>query len=427
MSNTKNDLAWEKLFRLYQILPEIARSGSFEISAGQINQFREARLMTKFDHQANLPKIFADNQLSILPLTRGTYVISQFDAYQKFGETNQQITKVAFPAHLESIDYEQISSESIAIHCAFAGGIIADFVQDEALMPTVSGRMSSREFSFAIRNNSFKRDMSIQVANSQLEIDGGYEGAACLTLIEAKNAISDDFLIRQLYYPYRLWSGLVTKPVRNVFLVYSNGIYSLYEYVFIEPGHYNSLVLARQKCYSIAPSEFSLRDISRLLETVEVFGEPELPFPQADNFRRVINLCELLQQNDLTKDDITTNYDFDPRQTNYYTDAGRYLGLIGKKRENNAIVFYLTDEGRRLFKLRHKARQLQLAELILQHKPFYETLKRCLRFDAMPPKEEIVRSMKRSNLYKVESDSTYQRRASTIVGWVSWILDLQSC
>ncbi len=34
----------------------------------------------------------------------------------------------------------------------------------------------------------------------------------------------------------------------------------------------------------------------------------------------------------MTKEEITTTYDFNPRQTNYYTDAGRYLGIIDKKK-----------------------------------------------------------------------------------------------
>lgn len=37
--------------------------------------------MAKFDHTINLPKIFADNQLAILPITRGDYVIFHLDAY----------------------------------------------------------------------------------------------------------------------------------------------------------------------------------------------------------------------------------------------------------------------------------------------------------------------------------------------------------
>lgn len=63
--------------------------------------------------------------------------------------------------------------------------------------------------------------------------------------------------------------------------------------------------------------------------------EPKLPFPQADSFERVINLCELLKQKGfISKNDITQNYDFDYRQTNYYSSAARYLGLIKDVYEN---------------------------------------------------------------------------------------------
>lgn len=67
---TKNDMAWEKLFNKYNILKSIESSGSFLITAAQINEFREARLMTKFDQRINLPKLFSQNQLAILPITR---------------------------------------------------------------------------------------------------------------------------------------------------------------------------------------------------------------------------------------------------------------------------------------------------------------------------------------------------------------------
>ncbi len=40
--------------------------------------------MTKFDHKVNLPTVFADNGLAILPITRGDYVISSFSAYKEF-------------------------------------------------------------------------------------------------------------------------------------------------------------------------------------------------------------------------------------------------------------------------------------------------------------------------------------------------------
>ncbi|MDR1766250.1 MAG: hypothetical protein LBR77_09250 [Lachnospiraceae bacterium] len=82
-SKNRNDEAWEKLFEKYDIAERIAAHGRFEISASQIKEFREPRLMAKFDHTVNLPKIFSDNHLAILPITRGDYVVSHFDAYHR--------------------------------------------------------------------------------------------------------------------------------------------------------------------------------------------------------------------------------------------------------------------------------------------------------------------------------------------------------
>lgn len=138
-----NDFAWEELFKKYDILEHIEKSGEFQISAAQIKEFREPRLMAKFDHTVNLPQIFADNKLSILPITRGDYLISHFDAYHKFEESSLPITRVSLPSYIQSLDCSKIPSEAIALNCAVASGIIADFLDDDELVSTVSGRMGS--------------------------------------------------------------------------------------------------------------------------------------------------------------------------------------------------------------------------------------------------------------------------------------------
>ncbi len=302
--------------------------------------------MTKFDHRKNLLEIFSKYNLSILPVTRGRYLISQFEAYKDFEEKKTEIIKVPFPTYIESIDYENITSESVALNSAYVSGILSTFIEDEEILPTVSGRMSSDAFDFLIKTHS-GTDVRINVNNSQVEIDGGFEGLETLSLIEAKNSLSDDFLIRQLYYPYRLWSKKISKRLKTIFMTYSNGIFTFYEYDFQNPEMYNSLTLIKQKKYSIEETEISLENILEVLKTTRIVNEPEIPFPQADSFKRIVNLCEILNEAELSKDEITANYDFDPRQTNYYTDAGRYLGLIEKCREDGQIIFLLTDEGRR--------------------------------------------------------------------------------
>ncbi len=429
MSNstkTKNDSAWEKLFKQHKIIENIKKDGQFIINSRAINEFREARLMTKFDYRSNLPTLFQENQLSILPITRGDYAIAGFEAYKSFEQNSDSpIEYLKFPEHIQSIDYENITSEATAVNCAYVSGIFAHFLEEEELLPTVSGRMSSESFDFEITDLKHSNLINLNVVNSQIEIDGGYEGIGSLSLIEAKNSISSDFLVRQLYYPFRLWENKIAKEVKPIFLIYTNGIFYLYEYNFENPQNYNSLVLIKQQRYSLETKDISLEDIQNILKTTITVSEPEIPFPQADSFERVINLCELLnEQTELTKDDVTTTYDFDKRQTDYYTNAGRYLGLIEKKNDDG-IKFFLTDEGKSLFKRNYKQRQLRLVELILKHSAFSNSLALYFKKVDVPTKSEIVEIMRHSNLYNVNTEKTFSRRASTILGWINWILSLQ--
>lgn len=417
-----NDTAWENLFDKYHILSEIERNGQFIISANQIKEFREPRLMTKFDHKVNLPAIFAANNLSILPITRGDYIISSFSAYKEFDEPSTDVQKISIPAHIQSLMPQFLVSEAIALNCANACGILNDFLEDDELVPTVSGRMSSGGFRFNI-DTAFGTKC-ITVNNSQIEIDAAYEGIHYLSLFEAKRDLSDDFLIRQLYYPFRVWSGRVTKTVKPVFLIFSNGVFNLYQYQFDNPQNYNSLHLVKQKNYVIA-TEIGLADIDNLLRTVPLVNEPDISFPQADRMSRIVNLIELLNEKPMSKQDITSEYAFDERQTNYYTDAGRYLGLIDKSRDSDGIIlFQLSALGRRVMELEYKERQLAIVSQILAHKVFNETLRLHLECGEMPDKHTIVQIMKRSNLYHVEAESTYLRRSSTVIGWINWILGL---
>lgn len=423
MSKSKNDIAWKLIFDKYKIKEKILKDGHFEITATQINKFREARLMTKFDHKSQLPKLFSENNLSILPTSRGDYIIGSFETYYEFDNDSIEINSIEFPAFLESLDYRNITSESTAINCAFVANILHDFTEEDSLFPTVSGRMSSSIFSFDI--NSEKGAFTVCVENSQIEIDGGYEGDNSLNLIEAKNYISSDFHVRQIFYPYRLWSNKINKTIRPIFLTYSNGIFILKEYCFENKNNYNSLVLVKQKKYVIHEGSFNLETLSELMSKTKNVSEPEIPFPQADSFERVINLCELLSQRDfIPKEEITANYDFDARQTDYYSNAGKYLGLIenGKDSVSRQIGCYLTSLGKQLFNLSLFDRQKEFVKLIVSHSVFKKTLISYLENGEMPNRNEIVEIMINSKLYNIHSTSTYYRRASTIVGWVNWIM-----
>ncbi|NLB42293.1 MAG: transcriptional regulator [Clostridiales bacterium] len=420
----KNDHAWEELFSKYDILNQIDMYQSFTITAEQIKEYREPRLMAKFDHVINLPHIFYKNCLTILPISRGGYIISNYEAYKKFENASTKITQAKLPEHIQSLDKDNIQSETVSINCALASGILNDFLGEEILVPTVSGRMGSDRFDFEIMNNKIGKLASLQVTNAQIEIDAAYEGLESLTLLEAKRDISEDFLIRQLYYPYRVWNERVTKKVRPVFLVYSNGIFSLYEYEFKVYKIYNSLELIQQKNYMLDVIEITISDLENLLINTQVIGEPEVAFPQADNFKRVINFCELLTNASMDRDEVTDEYAFDIRQTNYYTDACRYLGLVKKKRDGMRVVYQLTSKGKSIMSMPGRPRQLEFCKSILEHKAFYDTFLITLREGRIPNNQRVVDIMKQCQLYRIASDETYKRRASTISGWINWMLEV---
>lgn len=380
--------------------------------------------MTRFDHRSQLPKIFAANKLTILPVSRGTYEIGTFETFHDFNtEESETVFIDSFPA-LESINYREIINETTAINCIYLSKILHDFTGEGDLSPTVGGRMSSSAFGFKI--NSAGKQFAVKVNNAQVEIDGGYEGDGSLNLIEAKNYISDDFLIRQLYYPYRLWNDRITKRVRPIFLTCSNGIFHLREYEFTDVELYNSIQLVRYRRYAFYEKRaINTETIQKILDGAIIANEPEAPFPQADNFDRVINLCELLwQRGFLGKEAIAQNYAFVPRQADYYANAAKYLGLIRRAVMNGLAGFVLTNEALRIFGLPLVDRQLEFVKLILSHSVFRDALRLYFEKGDAPSKDEIFEIMQRAGLFDDYAGNTRERRAATVGAWVQWMAGL---
>lgn len=424
-SENKNDIAWKALFKQHNILNTINNEGIYRISATAINQLREARLMTKFDHKVNLPSIFKDHHLTILPDSRGTYLVGRFDAYhQSPTKSLPVITEIPFPANIETIDYKNLYSESAALLCAYNTGIIADIL-DEDVKLTVFGRMSTSQFDFYIRQNQGETLFSVSVNNAQCEIDGGFEGDTKFAIVEAKNYQIDDFLIRQLYYPYRLWKQKTSKAIVPIFMTYSNDVFTFCVYEFAKEDEYNSIKLIKQQSFQIAPERIKLDDIYSIYDSIKLIQEPmNVPFPQADNFSRVIDLLGLLYSNDLSQQDITSRYQFASRQTQYYADAAIYLGLVEKQEDKTASVGYkLSPVGKMILEKAPKQKNLAIVKQILSYKVFNLSLGQYFDTGERPTKETIVKIMSDAGI-NIGNGTTKPRRAQTVLAWIDWILRL---
>lgn len=85
-------------------------------------------------------KILKDNNLSILPISSNTYMIAQFNTYKKFEKCDKEIERIDFPPYIQSLDSENVTSEALALNCAYITNMLKDFLGEEGLVPTVSGK-----------------------------------------------------------------------------------------------------------------------------------------------------------------------------------------------------------------------------------------------------------------------------------------------
>ncbi len=419
--------AWKKLIEEHDILDEVSKNGYYEIKTDDIKVYREPRLMAKWDSSESLPAVLKKNKLNLLPNTRSSYIISNFLLYEDIPELEEQVKNmksVAIP-DFETIDANNITTETQAINVLIISGILDDFLNTPKNTETFNGRMGVGKFNYIVDTSNGTK-MQIDVDGVMCEIDGGFENNDSVVILEAKNVVHPDFHIRQLYYPYRLWKSKINKPIRLVFSVYSNMIYRLYEYVFEDDNDYSSIKLVNAKSYSLDKTKISLNDLKKVRENtgVETDDNQEntnIPFPQADSFERIISLLENIYNNPLTTEEIAELMQFRKRQSDYYFNAGKYLGLFEKKRKND-IRICLTETGEDIMKMNYKKRQLTLVEQLLKHQIFADLFDYKIKNNKFAEKDYVINLMKKYNV--CNKGELMNRRASTVMGWVRWVFNL---
>ena len=421
--------AWQKLIDKYNIVNKVARDGIFHIRASEIKEFKEPRLMAKWDCVAALPSVFKSNNLNILPDSRSSYVLGEFLLYKEIPELTEPVNKmdyVELPEY-ETIDVNNISSESNAINVLILSGILDDFLEAQGTVETFNGRMGTGEFDFVVDTVKGNKQ-KILVKNAQCEIDGGFENDNDVIIMEAKNVLNEDFHVRQLYYPFRLWKKKVKKPIKLIFSIYSNMIFRLFEYRFLDENDYSSIELVKAKNYSLQDTTIEIKDLIEVsINTPIIYKDNQdedlkVPFIQANSFERVISLLENMKDNPMTTEQISDLMEFDMRQSDYYYNAGAYIGLFEKKSEDKQIKVFLTKLGEEVFSLNYKQRQLKFVELILQHQIFADCFSIIIKNGGEMPDKNVIENMMRS--YNVCNEGQITRRASSVQGWLKWIFNL---
>ena len=423
---TNLNRAWEALDAEYGILSAVDSKGVFIITADEIHLMREIRsdikfeprLLTHFDNRRQQPDLFLDNDISILPKQRGSYIIGKFDPFQKVkGFDDLDVVHVA-PAELQSATPENRLNETMGLNYALATGILQQFTGQE-LRSTVGGRHAAGTWSYRIQSGN--EEFELVAENPQIEVDGGYEGERSLVLVEAKNNVVWEFCLRQLYFPYRTWLNKVEKPVQSVFVAIDGDDFYLFEYVFPEPGLFQA-ELSKALHFIVDANTVTKSDLQELYSSTQCHDEPVgIPFPQANSPKTTMDVVDFIAENPgADKFDIAGFVGFTDRQSDYYCQSAAYFGFL-QRNPNEHSRFELTAKGREFHAADERHRKMLFVKALMERVVFRRCFEVFNVVGEIPDEAETIRIMRE----EVElGEAVYKRRSSTVRNWIRWLKNI---
>ena len=341
--------------------------------------------------------------------------------YYRFGDEMDRLPIQEYVATADLFAYDsfpgpQRLNESQAIDFAYISGLLQHFTEDSHLQLAIRGRAYSNPFHFNLPSSQH----TVEVASVQIEIDAGYESSSSIYLIEAKVGRRDDFNIRQLYYPYLEWGTRSHKRIVPIFLVYTNGKTYLTEFGFAQD--FGDLRVVRSGCYVINEHPRPPLSLGRLLAELPpatALHEPAIPYPQADDLDKVLDVVAKVEAGLRTKQEIADAFEFDERQGDYYANAACYLGLV----ERQAHGFGVTAIGANYLQTRSRALRNEIVARQLLMRPTYreifEQLQR-LNFELAHLSNQAMAATIAT--HTALSGATPNRRAQTMRSWLASLL-----
>jgi len=273
---------------------------------------------------------------------------------------------------------------------------------------TVRGRRYTSEMEIKIRKNNSDELQSYPITSVQIEVDGGYESKTKLALIEAKMGAADNMNMRQLIYPHIYFSTKFDKDVETYLMFYETG--SLFTFIpMLVDKNVPSLKYEAAIRYRLIETSKSQPKLSKIKAIPLISPNSSAPFPQADDFEKVLFGYFKVAECEGTEEEIFSDLPIVPRQYSYYFNAMRWLGLA--KKDGRGKPIQLTDLGKKLLDLSELDR-LQVILDIMNLNPVVQHIQE-------HPKSPLPEHLKKK--HGLQGASMYPRRKSTIKAWLSYL------
>ena len=250
---TTRDEGWKQLEESKSLRKHNFVLAPYHISAEEIKEAtnnKEPRILCYHDTEEKRPQLFQELGLFVLPIRNGKYVVLQGEGYVHlppvYKNTKIYMSKLDFELETSKVG----NSEMQHLDFAYATSLIRTFMRDNSLLLTIRGRKRAPEFSFRVGEHE------LIAKGVQTEVDAGYEGQSQIVLVEAKNRNAKNVIIRQLFYPFRMWAAHTNKEVNLLLFERYKDTVTFWQYSFRDKYDYNSIHLERSEKFRICESSY---------------------------------------------------------------------------------------------------------------------------------------------------------------------------
>jgi len=376
------------------------------INTADIHKFgeKETRLMTSIGTESRLPDIFKKYGVFVIPVSMKQVAIVKGKGFHAIEQINSAIqihtTEFAFPASLQDSQ-----GEAGFLNYAYYSGLLSKFTRKPNLRPGFAGKRRVY-FDFRVDGSPL-----LKIDGAQMEVDASYESDDKYFLIEAKYKTPKSFNIKQLYYPYKYFlPKMKSMKIKNIFFAYepTQNEYRFWEYNFKNPNDFEQINFIKNARYKInftkktnPLKEYAIKPVKmRAIQANDVHKMMDLPFAIIDG----ANNSKMLAK----------HFDFDERQSAYYSDAMRTLGFI----INRGSRYILTEIGEKYVNLPVEKRTKFFLRRLVEYPPVSEIIHKILLDENIGDTEmqEIV-----AKHDATITKSTIARRAQCYKTWFKFI------
>ena len=184
-ANNKKSNNYQKRTRKIEKWSDIISQSNIDVSKSinyittkQIKQItnENPRLMAKMDKIENLPKIFRENSLFLLPVSRKEYAIVKGIGYHKL-ETISDVKPITHVTQVPLSASLKAESEGVLPEHANSCGLLGKVTGTPNLIQTFRGRTTTPNFSFDVNGSQ------LTVQRAQIEVDAWFENSEEIHII----------------------------------------------------------------------------------------------------------------------------------------------------------------------------------------------------------------------------------------------------